>query len=43
MGKLCHADGDIYEGYWINDKAQGKGTYSHANGAYYHGDWVDDK
>jgi hypothetical protein len=38
-----HADGDVYEGEWTNDKAHGKGTYSHANGAYYNGDWVDDK
>jgi hypothetical protein len=38
-----HADGDIYEGQWVNDKAEGKGTYSHANGAYYEGDWIDDK
>lgn len=38
-----HADGDVYEGEWVNDKAHGKGTYSHANGAYYNGDWVDDK
>jgi len=38
-----HADGDVYEGEWINDKAEGKGTYSHANGAYYEGAWLDDK
>jgi len=38
-----HADGDVYEGEWCNDKAEGKGTYSHANGAYYEGDWLDDK
>jgi len=34
---LVHADGDIYEGHWVNDKAEGMGTYSHANGAYYEG------
>ena len=38
-----HADGDIYEGQWVNDKAEGTGTYSHANGAYYEGQWLDDK
>jgi hypothetical protein len=40
---LIHADGDVYEGEWFNDKAHGQGIYSHANGAYYKGDWVDDK
>ena len=24
-GRLIHADGDIYDGEWNNDKAQGKG------------------
>ena len=24
-GKYWHADGDYYEGYWLNDKAHGKG------------------
>jgi len=38
-----HADGDIYEGQWVNDKAEGQGTYSHANGAFYEGQWLDDK
>ena len=38
-----HADGDIYEGYWLNDKAHGQGTYKHANGATYVGDWFEDK
>ena len=34
-GKLLHADGDVYEGDWVNDKAEGRGDYKHANGAYY--------
>lgn len=38
-----HADGDVYEGEWVNDKAEGHGTYSHANGAFYEGSWLDDK
>ena len=37
-GKLIHADGDIYEGEWKDDKANGKGTYVHINGAKYTGD-----
>ena len=43
IGRLIHSDGDIYEGQWVNDKAEGMGTYSHANGAYYEGQWLDDK
>ena len=34
---MIHADGDIYEGEWRNDKANGYGTYSHSNGAKYEG------
>ena len=32
-GRLIHADGDYYEGDWINDKAFGKGSYTHLDGA----------
>jgi hypothetical protein len=32
-----------YEGYWNNDKANGKGRLIHADGDVYVGDWVDDK
>jgi len=32
-GRLIHADGDVYEGYWKNDKAHGKGKYIHMDGA----------
>ncbi len=28
-GRLIHADGDVYEGTWLNDKAHGKGVYIH--------------
>ncbi len=38
-GKLLHADGDYYEGEWVEDKAQGTGKYIHFNGAQYEGDW----
>lgn len=26
-GRLIHADGDVYEGEWFNDKAHGYGIY----------------
>lgn len=38
-----HADGDIYEGEWLNDKAHGRGKYKHSNGATYEGEWQFDK
>jgi len=28
-GRLIHADGDVYEGNWLNDKAHGRGVYIH--------------
>ena len=40
---MIHADGDIYEGYWLDDKAHGKGSYKHANGVYYDGNWNQDQ
>ena len=43
MGRLIHADGDVYEGEWREDKAHGKGRYIHMDGAEYNGDWIDDK
>ena len=41
-GRYIHADGDYYEGDWVDDKANGKGMYFHFEGARYEGDWVDD-
>ncbi len=42
-GKFYHADGDIYEGEWKQDKAHGKGTYIHMNGSRFEGEWNEDK
>jgi len=42
-GRLIHADGDVYEGEWVRDKAQGKGKYTHLDGATYQGEWLEDK
>ena len=33
FGKFYHADGDVYEGEWQNDRANGNGVYIHKNGA----------
>ena len=36
-------DGSMYEGYWKNDKANGRGRLIHANGDVYEGEWLNDK
>jgi len=38
-----HADGDVYEGDWVADKAHGRGFYEHIDGAKYIGDWKEDR
>ncbi len=40
--KLMEMDGDVYEGNWENDRANGYGTYIHANGSKYLGFWKND-
>ena len=37
-----HVDGDVFEGEWLDDKANGYGVYVHQNGARYEGEWKDD-
>lgn len=37
------SDNSCYEGYWRNDKANGRGKLVHADGDVYEGDWKDDK
>jgi hypothetical protein len=39
-GKLTDADGNIYEGKWLNDKAHGQGTLYWKNGDKYEGLWA---
>jgi hypothetical protein len=34
-GRLIHADGDVYEVFWKDDKAHGKGMYYHTDGAWF--------
>ena len=38
-GRLIHSDGDVYEGFWKDDKAHGYGVYNHLDGARYEGNW----
>ncbi len=42
MGKFYHLDGDIFEGEWLDDQANGYGIYYHSNGNTYKGYWKND-
>ncbi len=39
---MTHANGDIFQGQWKDDMANGHGTFLDTNGARYTGDWVND-
>ena len=41
-GKYIWADGDVYEGGYIDGIKTGKGKYTWPNGNVYEGDWIDD-
>ena len=41
--KRIEIDGDLFEGYFINGKKNGRGKYIWANGNVYDGNWVDGK
>jgi hypothetical protein len=36
-------DGAVYEGEWVNNKAEGKGTFWHAEGDVYIGEFKADQ
>ena len=36
---MYYNNGEIYEGYWKNDKFEGKGIYYYNNGNKYDGEW----
>ncbi len=38
-GKHVWPDQSYYEGYWLEDKAHGKGKLRHIDGDVYEGDW----
>ena len=40
---MIYTDGDIFEGTFIEDKANGKGTYIYKDGACYEGMCYEDK
>jgi hypothetical protein len=39
---MTHANSDVYEGFWKDDKANGYGVFMDTNGAMYEGEWLDD-
>ena len=41
-GTYTYANGNLYEGDFVEDKVHGKGTFTYANGNVYEGDWVED-
>ena len=43
QGKQIWPDGSMYEGWWVENKANGKGRLIHADGDVYDGDWKSDK
>ena len=40
-GKMELANGDKYDGEWIDGEMSGRGTHKWASGALYEGEWVD--
>jgi len=38
-GRLIHASGDVYDGLWKDNKANGIGQIRYADGATYQGNW----
>ncbi len=42
-GKFIHSNGEVYEGEFVNDKANGYGKFERESGEIYMGYWVDDK
>ena len=40
-GKLIDLNGEVYEGYWLNDKRNGKGRQIYNDGDVYTGQWKD--
>jgi len=42
-GKIEYANGNSYEGDWLNNKYNGIGTYRWSDGSYYVGEWLENK
>lgn len=42
-GDLHYHNGDVFQGEWKNDRANGFGILIYSNGCRYDGNWVDDR
>ena len=42
-GRLIYASGDVYDGEWNEDKAEGEGTFRTIDGQEYVGEWEADR
>lgn len=42
-GTFFFKNGEVYEGFWNNNKKEGVGTYNYINGERYYGEWKDNK
>jgi hypothetical protein len=40
---MTHANGDVYNGQWQDDKANGYGVFIDVNNAKYEGYWYEDQ
>ena len=41
--KMTYANGNIYEGQWVNDQRDGNGKMTYANGNIYEGQWKNNQ
>lgn len=39
---MLYANGDLYEGQWIDGMKEGYGAFTKENGDYFEGDWHKD-
>jgi len=42
-GTFFFKNGEVYEGFWNNNKKEGVGTFNYINGERYYGEWKDNK
>ena len=40
---MTNEEGDVYEGFWLNDKANGQGIFIKNDGSKFLGSFVEDK